>query len=42
MLLPKMIVTALLESDSKQYSLPKSYPNARQLKQNIKLISYII
>lgn len=42
MLLPKMIVTALLESDSKQYSLPKNYPNARQLKQQIKNISYII
>jgi hypothetical protein len=42
MLLPKMIVTALLENDAKQYSLPKNYPNARQLKQQIKNISYII
>lgn len=42
MLLPKMIVTALLENDAKQYSPPKDYPNARQLKQQIKNISYII
>ena len=42
MLLPKMIVTALLENDAKQYSLPKDYPNAKKINKNIQYIKYSI
>jgi|688.fasta_scaffold2593305_1 hypothetical protein len=42
MLLPKMIVTALLESEPHQYSVPKDYPNKRKIKQDINNIKYII